>query len=41
MKKILSIILSTVMILSMSITVFAAETTDNEISLTIDPETTL
>lgn len=41
MKKILSIILSTVMILSMSITVFAAETTDNEISLTIDPETTI
>ena len=41
MKKVLCIILSLVMLLSMSVTAFASETTDNEISIEIDPETTI
>ena len=41
MKIVLCIILSLVMLLSMSVTAFASETTDNEISIEIDPETTI
>lgn len=41
MKKVICIVLSLVMLLSMSVTAFAAETTDNEISIEIDPETTI